>query len=64
MEKLKEYLVYLYLIPMWAMLIYFMVKVNSEPQPIRHNICTVAEISPDITPEERKRCREIRGHKL
>ena len=63
MEKLKEYLVYLYLIPMWAMLIYFMVKVNVDP-PVRHNVCTVAEISPDVTPEERKRCRDIRGHKL
>jgi hypothetical protein len=62
-EKIKKYLVFLYLIPMWAMLTYFIIKVNVNP-PVRHNICTIAEISPDITPEERKRCREIRGHKL
>ena len=43
---------------------YFIVLVNVNPPPARQNICTVAEISPDITPEERKRCREIRGHKL
>ena len=44
--------------------LYFIVLVNVKPPPVRHNICTIAEISPDITPEERKRCREIRGHKL
>ena len=63
MEKLKEYAIFLCLIPAWALLIYCLVKVNVNP-PVRHNICTIAEISPDITPEERKRCREIRGHKL
>jgi hypothetical protein len=35
-----------------------------QPPPVRHNICTIAEISPDITPQERERCRRIRGHKL
>jgi hypothetical protein len=37
--------------------------VNINP-PTRHNVCTVAEISPDVTPAERERCRQIRGHKL
>jgi hypothetical protein len=37
--------------------------ISTDP-PVRHNICTIAEISPDVTPEERKRCRQIRGHKL
>ncbi len=43
--------------------LYFLIKVNVNP-PVRHNICTIAEISPDITPEERKRCQQMRGHKL
>jgi hypothetical protein len=38
--------------------------ISVQPPPVRHNICTVAEISPDITPQERERCRRIRGHKL
>lgn len=63
MEKLKEYLVYLYLIPAWVLLLYCLVRVNVNP-PVRHNICTVAEISPDVTPAEREKCRLIRGHKL
>jgi hypothetical protein len=64
MEKLEKYAIFLYLIPMWAALIYCLVKINTEPRPVRHNICTVAEISPDVTPAERERCRMIRGHKL
>jgi len=34
------------------------------PQPGRDRLCSVAEISPDITPAERERCRQARGHKL
>jgi hypothetical protein len=63
MEKIKEYAIFLCLIPAWAVLLYCLVRVNIS-QPARHNICTVAEISPDVTPQERERCRMIRGHKL
>ncbi len=35
-----------------------------QPQPTYRNVCGVAEISPDVTPQERERCRQIRGHKL
>ena len=35
-----------------------------QPPPTYRNICSVAEISPDVTPQERERCRQIRGHKL
>ena len=35
-----------------------------QPPPMHRNICGVAEISPDVTPQERERCRQIRGHKL
>jgi hypothetical protein len=41
-----------------------MILIALQPPPVRHNICTIAEISPDITPQERERCRQIRGHKL
>lgn len=63
MEKIKEYAIFLCLIPAWTLLLYCLVRVNVDP-PVRHNICTVAEISPDVTPAERERCRLIRGHKL
>lgn len=63
MEKIKEYAIFLCLIPAWAVLLYCLVRVNINP-PTRYNICTVAEISPDVTPQERERCRMIRGHKL
>lgn len=36
----------------------------SKPLPAPRPLCGVAEISPDVTPEERKQCREMRGHKL
>lgn len=36
----------------------------TKPMPAPRPLCGVAEISPDITPEERKQCREMRGHKL
>ena len=36
----------------------------TTPPPVRHNVCTIAEISPDITPEQRKLCQQMRGHKL
>ena len=42
----------------------FMLYAITTPPPVRHNVCTIAEISPDITPEERQRCRQMRGHKL
>lgn len=35
-------------------------KPMSAPRPL----CGVAEISPDITPEERKQCREMRRKSL
>lgn len=44
--------------------LYFIALLIVRPPPVRHNICTVAEISPDVTPEERKRCQQKRGHKL
>lgn len=48
-----------------AMVVFALILFASvQPPPVRHNICTVAEISPDITQQERERCRRIRGHKL
>lgn len=34
------------------------------PYPRDNRLCSVAEISPDITPAERERCRQLRNHKL
>ena len=41
-----------------------MILIALQPPPTYRNICNVAEISPDVTPQERERCRQIRGHKL
>jgi hypothetical protein len=36
----------------------------STQQPRKDRLCPVAEISPDITQQERAYCRQMRGHKL
>lgn len=41
----------------------YVVVLSMDPAP-RKVPCSIAEISPDVTPEERKQCRMIRGHKL
>jgi hypothetical protein len=43
--------------------VHFLLQLDRAPERPR-NICSVAEISPDVTKEERERCRKIRGHKL
>ena len=40
------------------------VSVNAPPRAPRGHLCSVAEISQDVTPKEREHCRLIRGHKL
>lgn len=54
----------IYLSVVLVAMMFFIGLAITQPPPVRHNICTIAEISPDITSEERKRCRMIRGHKL
>ena len=44
--------------------IYFGMKVMTMEPGARRPLCGVAEISPDITPEERKNCREMRRRSL
>lgn len=34
------------------------------PRAPRDHLCPIAEISPDITPAERERCRQLRAIKL
>ena len=36
----------------------------SKPMPAPRPLCGVAEISPDFSPADRARCRQVRGHKL
>lgn len=40
------------------------VMVKAPQRPPREHLCSVAEISPDMTKKEREHCRLIRGHKL
>jgi hypothetical protein len=44
--------------------IYFGTKAVTMELGARRPLCGVAEISPDITPEERKNCREMRRRSL
>lgn len=40
------------------------VTVNTPPRAPREHLCSIAEISPDMTQKEKEHCRLIRGHKL
>jgi hypothetical protein len=62
--KIAECLVFIHVAIVAVITLFFLFLAITTDPPVRHNICTIAEISPDITPEERKRCRQIRGHKL
>ena len=64
MKKILDSLIFVHIIAVAAVAAFFLILAWVEQPPARHNICTVAEISPDITPQERERCRQIRGHKL
>ena len=37
---------------------------QADPQREVRHLCSIAEISPDYTPEMRKQCRELLRHKL
>jgi hypothetical protein len=57
-----------FMIDMLILLVVFVASVGLLfliPQPTHQVInCSLAEISPDFTPEMRKQCRMIRGTKL
>jgi hypothetical protein len=60
---MKELLIYVYVSVVGLLALYIaMLAIDAKPKAELN--CAVAEISPDVTPEERKRCRQIRGHKL
>lgn len=44
--------------------VFFFVKVLQTEKQSRPLPCTVSEISPDVTPEEREKCRLLRTHKI
>lgn len=64
--KLAEFVALLFYIVVGLIAIFMMYQVMQMPMPhSRDNrLCSVAEISPDITPAERERCRQLRNHKL
>jgi hypothetical protein len=66
MKKLSERLAVAFYVVVGLISVYYMYLAMKTPlpQPGRDRLCSVAEISPDITPAERERCRQIRGHKL
>ncbi len=43
-----------------AVAIWVSAQVERKP---RDHLCQIAEISPDMTPDERERCRMLRMHK-
>ncbi len=44
--------------------VFFFVKVLQAEKQSRPLPCAVSEISPDVTPEEREKCRLLRTHKI
>lgn len=66
MTKLSEWLAIGFYVIVGLISIFMMYQVMRMPmpQPGKDRLCSVAEISPDITPAERERCRQLRGHKL
>lgn len=64
MKNVIHALIYIHVAIVGCVATYYLARALSEPPPAKRNVCMVAEISPDVTPEERKHCRLIRGHKL
>jgi hypothetical protein len=62
-KKINEGLICIYMAAVACWALYFATQLDRVPAKPR-NICSVAEISPDVTQQERERCRQIRGHKL
>jgi len=59
--KLPEIVAVAFYITIALFSLYYGTKVIlNEPQVM----CGVAEISPDFSPADRARCRQMRGHKL
>lgn len=63
MKTIVHALIYIHVASVGCFAVYFLARALAEPPPIR-NVCPVSEISPDVTQQERERCRLIRGHKL
>ena len=62
MSNAKIYfLLFVGVIGFWAALIYVVLH---DPQREVRRDCSIAEISPDFTPEMKKQCRELLRHKL
>lgn len=57
-------LITIYLSIVLVAMLFFMALAITQPPDRPRKVCPVAEISPDVTQEERERCRMIRGHKL
>ena len=62
MNTFKVYLLLaLLLAAFWTLVIW--IATTDPSYKARYN-CSIAEISPDFTPEMRKQCRELMRHKL
>jgi hypothetical protein len=63
MKKIWGPMLWVYLAIVAIISLHYLMQLDNVPAKPR-NICSVAEISPDVTQQERERCRQIRGHKL
>jgi hypothetical protein len=59
--KIPEIIAIAFYVTIALFTLYYGSKVVSEEPQI---MCGVAEISPDFSPADRMRCRQMRGHKL
>lgn len=64
LDMLQMLIIGIYLSIVLVAMIFFLALAITQPPDRPRNVCAVAEISPDVTPQERQRCRMIRGHKL
>lgn len=55
---------YYVLVALCAIVMATLVMTGEPRKTPREHLCSVAEISPDMTQKEREHCRLIRGHKL
>jgi hypothetical protein len=60
-NKIAYFFMFIVLALFWGAVIFI---AQTDPQREVRHLCSVAEISPDFTPEMRKQCRELLRHKL
>lgn len=59
-----KYLIYLYYVSIAGFTLGFLLLFAEPPRRPTATECGVAEISPDMTPQDRAVCRQLRHHRM